>query len=501
MQSALVVQPAARPVLLRDVASLMFRHQRRLTVSFFTVVCLALVAALMLPRKYESSVKLLVERERADVVISPARNDAYQGVSAEISEAELNSELELLRTDDILRGVVMRTGLAGKNPSPEAIDQAVLRLNAALHLEPVNKSNIIGVTYSSTSPQLSANVLNTLTALFLEKNLRVRRPTGQYQFFDQQAERYKEQMAQIEKQLVASPIISPQLLRDRTLEKMVELKAAAAGTVAAIAEVQRRIASLKDLQTGMPERLVTERRTQDNPQLLQTMKGTLLTLELERDQLLAKYQPTYRPVQDLDRRIADTRAAIQLEESKPVREETTNQNTAYEWIRTEKAKAEAELQGLLGRQSADSHILSGYNEALSNLNTHGMQEQDLQREARSAEANYLLYSQKREEARISEELDQKKILNVVVVQSAFVPAVHVHRRRKLAMLGGIVAILISVAIVLISDFFDPRFRSPHELATFLDMPVLAAIPSSYELMKLNPTRRQERGVPKNGSLT
>jgi hypothetical protein len=33
------------------------------------------------------------------------------------------------------------------------------------------------------------------------------------------------------------------------------------------------------------------------------------------------------------------------------------------------------------------------------------------------------------------------------------------------------------------------------------MPVLAAIPSSYELMKLNPTRRQERGVPENGSLT
>jgi uncharacterized protein involved in exopolysaccharide biosynthesis len=498
MQPALVVQPAARPVLLRDVATLMFRHKRLLSISFFTVVCLALCAALLLPRKYESSVKLLVERERADVVISPERNDGYRGVSEEISEAELNSELELLRTDDILRAVVLRTGLAGINPSAAKVDQAVARLNASLHIEPINKSNIIGVTYRSTNPQLSANVLNTLTTLFLEKHLQVRRPNGQYQFFDQQAERYKQELAQVEKQVAASSVVSPQLLRDRTLEKLADLKAAAVGTNAEIAETERRIASLNDLETRTPERLVTERRTADNPQLLQNLKSTLLTLQLNRDQLLAKYEPTYRPVQDLDRRIMDTRAAIELEESKPVREETTNQNTAYEWIRTEMAKAQAELQGLRGRQSADTRILSDYNEDLRNLNTHGMEEQDLLREAKSAEANYLLYSQKREEARISEELDQRKILNVVVVQSAFVPATHVHQRKKLAMLGGIAALLLSLTVVLVSDFFDPRFRSSHELAAFLDVPVLAAIPSSSELTKLASAPKQEDSVPANG---
>jgi hypothetical protein len=149
------------------------------------------------------------------------------------------------------------------------------------------------------------------------------------------------------------------------------------------------------------------------------------------------------------------------------------------------AKAQADLQGLQGREAESQRILATYDEDLRRLNANGFGEQDLQREAASAEANYLLYSKKREEARISDELDQRKILNVVVVQAAAVPAIHVHQRKKMALLGMIVAILLSLGAVLVSDSFDPHFRSPEELEASLDIPVLAAIPSAYELTKLS----------------
>lgn len=500
MQSALVLQPAREPVLLRDVASLMFRHKWLLSISFFTVVWLSLGAALLLPRKYESSVKLLVERERANILISPERSDSDRGPTEEIGEAEMNSELELLRTDDILRNVVLQTGLAGNHPSPIKIDLAVARLKSGLHIEPINKSNIIDVTYRSTDPQLSAKVLNTLISLYFEKHLQVSRQTGEYQFFDRQAEYYKQQLAKLEKQLAASQVVSAELARDKMVDKVTDLRAAAAETGAAIAETERRIATLKELETRTPERLVTERKTEDNPQLLQTMKSTLLTLQLNRDQLLAKYQPDYRPVQDLNKSIADTQAAIALEESKPLRQETTNQNSAFEWIRTELAKSESELQGLRGRASADSRILASDDQDLHSLNAKGIEEEDLLREAKAAEANYLLYSQKREEARISGELDEKRIVNVVVVQSASVPATHVHQRKKLVLLGSIAAIMLSLAIVVVSDFFNPRFRSLHELTTSLDLPILAAIPSSYELTRINSPARRENGFPERSNV-
>jgi uncharacterized protein involved in exopolysaccharide biosynthesis len=497
MQQSLLVQSPAvlKPVPLRDVAAVMFRHKRLLSLSFFAVFCLGIVVAALMPRKYESSLKLLAARERTDAVITADRDSGNRFVSEEISEAELSSEVEMLRTDDLLRAVVLQTGLAGgPRPTPTQVDRAMLRLKASLNIEPINKSNLIGVTYRSTDPRLAASVLNTLASLFLTKQLEVRRPTGQYAFFDQQAEQYKRRLAEIEQRMADARIVAPQAMKEKTLQQVAELKAGLAGTQAAIAEAQRRIATLAELKSGTPERLTTEMRKSDNPQLLQNLKGTLLTLSLKRDELLAKFQPSFRPVQDVERQIADTRAALAAEESKPVREESTNENTTFEWIRTEMAKAQADLQGLRGREAASQRILATYNDDLRKLNTNGIGEQDLQRDAASAEANYLLYSKKREEARISDELDQRKILNVLVVQAAAVPAIHVHQKKKMALLGMIVAILLSLGAVLVSDSFDPHFRSPEELESSLDIPVLAAIPSAHELTKLS----WEPGAPLKG---
>jgi uncharacterized protein involved in exopolysaccharide biosynthesis len=492
MESPLVVQPVPAPVALRDVASVMFRHKRRLTTSFITILLLSLLTALLLPSRYEASVKLLVQHERADTVISADRRETYQSPTEEVSEADLDSEVELLRTDDILRKVVLQNGLAGRNPSPVKIDRAVVRLKGDLHVEPISKSNLIQVTYRSTSPQKSADVLNSLVSLYLGKHQDLRRSNGEYQFFDQQAALYKAQLDKIEKQLAGLSVVEPTLTRDQMVGKQADMVASSAETQAEIGETQKRIASLEALEKSTPERLVTEKKTADNPQLLQNMKSELLTLELERDQLLAKYQPSYRPVQDLNKRIADTQALIAQQESEPVREETTNQNTAYQWISTELAKAQAQLQGLEGKRNADSAILAASNENLRNLNSNAIQQQDLLLAEKNAEENYTLYTQKREEARISDELDAKRIMNVVVVQAATVPAVHVHQRGPIVLFGLMAAILFSLGIVLISDYFDPRFRSLRELASSLDVPVLAAIPSGHELTRISPTAfRQE----------
>jgi uncharacterized protein involved in exopolysaccharide biosynthesis len=484
MQSALIVQSAPQPVALREVASVMFRRKGLLSIVFFATIGAALCLAFLLPSQYQSSAKLLVQRARADAVISPERTVNYQPPSEEVSEADLDSELELLRTHDILRKVVLENELAGADPTDAEVDQAVERLNTKLKVDPIKKSNVIGLSYKSDDPKVSANVLNSLIALYLSKHQQVRRSGREYKFFEQQAEIYKKQLADAEKQIADAKFVAPQLTRDQMVGKRADLRASANETEAEIAEMEKRIASLKELEKSTPERLVTEKRVSDNPQLLQNLKATLLTLQLQRDQLTAKYQPTYRPVVDLDKRIADTKAAIAREESQPLHEETTNQNTAFEWIRTEMAKAQAQLQGLLGRRKANEMLLANDGQNLHNLNAESIQEQDLVRKAKTAEANYLLYSQKREEARISDELDANKILNVVVVQKAFVPATHVHQRSKIMLAGLGAALFLSLAAALLADFFDPKFRSADEVAAYLNVPVLASIPGPNELPRL-----------------
>jgi uncharacterized protein involved in exopolysaccharide biosynthesis len=480
----LPVHAGDKPVSMRNIAALMFRRKWLFSASFFGIFCLAVIAAALLPRTYESSLKLLVARERAETFVSAGRTEGSPYASDEISEAELSSEVELLRTDDLLRSVVLNQGLAGPHPTPLQVDKAVQQLSTRLKIGPINKSNLIQVTYRSGDPRRAAGVLNALASLFLAKEIAVR-PHGQYAFFDQQAAEYKQRLADIERQIAAARVVAPEERKVKTVDQVTELQTNLSATRAQIAEVERRIATLSQLKTTLPERMTTESKTSDNPQLLQTLKATLLTLELKRDELLSKYQPGYRPVQDVEKEIADTRAALARQQAQPLREETTDRNSTFEWVRTELAKSQTELQGLQGREAASQKILNEYQSELRTLNQLGLGEGDLQREAKTAEANYLLYSQKREEARISDELDRKGVLNVMVVQPAAVPTLHVHQRKKLAALGTFAAIVLGLSVVLLFDSLDPRFRSSDEITTSLDIPVLAAIPGTYELTRLS----------------
>ena len=92
-------------------------------------------------------------------------------VRSEVTEEELNSEIELLQSEDVLRQVVLSNGLDQRKSlreyvfgpmSPEKrIAKATARLQDALQIEPIKKSDLISVTYTSQDPQLAARVLRT----------------------------------------------------------------------------------------------------------------------------------------------------------------------------------------------------------------------------------------------------------------------------------------------------------------------------------------------------
>ena len=89
------------------------------------------------------------------------------------------------------------------------------------------------------------------------------------------------------------------------------------------------------------------------------------------------------------------------------------------------------------------------------------------------------YEKKREEARISNALDIRRIVNVAVAEAPTVPALPDGLRRLILLaLGLVFAAIASVTLALIIDYFDPSFRTPDEVEHFLGCPVLAAFPKS-----------------------
>jgi uncharacterized protein involved in exopolysaccharide biosynthesis len=477
----------------RDLIAIGFRHQRAIIITFCAILLGAVLAAVLQPYKYQATTEFLLERSRMDPVVSPGQDNNSAVIRSEVTEEELNSEAELVQSDDVLRQVVLATGLQKhrrflsvigiQDTEQEKIAKAIGRLRKELAIETVKKSNLISISYSSSDPRLAARVLQALDEAYLQKNLAVHHPPGEFEFFDQEAQSYQKNLADAEGQLKTFSEqeggVSPQLARDITLQKLNEFAANLQQTYADIATTDKRIEALQKQSGTTPQRMTTEQHSTDDAQVLQGLKSTLMSLELKRTELLTKYQPTYPLVQEVDKQLAETRDSIASEESKPLREETTDRNPTYAWINEELAKAQADEAGLKARAAATQAIIAKYQANAHDLEQKGIVQQDLLRKVKTEEENYLLYQHKREEARMTDALDRTRILNVAIAEQPTVPALPSNSRSSVLLLGMLLATCVSLGTAFILEYANPSFRTPTEVYSELSIPVLAAVPHEF----------------------
>ena len=453
------------------------------------------LAVILMPADYQGSTKFLIERARMDPVVSSGHEAG--AVKSEVTEEELNSEVELLKSDDVMRQVVVAAGLNQhksmlgfmdpllsrlglKHSEDQKIAEAAARLGKNLQIQLVKKSTLITVTYSSSDPKLVAKVLQALDEAYLQKNLAVHHPPGEFQFFEQEAETYQKSLTDAEAQLTAFSRqqggVSPQLARDITLQKLSDFAANLQQTYADIASTEQRIDDLQKQAGTTPQRLTTQSSSSDDAAVLQGMKNTLISLELKRTGLLTKYQPTYPLVQEVDKEISDTKASIATEESKPLRAETTDRNPTYAWISEELAKAKADQAALRAKAASIQAIVARYQATAHDLEEKGILQQDLLRKVKTDEDNYLLYEHKREEARTTDALDRKRILNVAIAEQPIVPSIQTNTRWLVLLAGLLLALAAPIGLAFVLEYTNSSFRTPSEVFAELNIPVLAAVP-------------------------
>jgi uncharacterized protein involved in exopolysaccharide biosynthesis len=474
----------------RDLVAIGFRHKRPVLIIFFAILLGAVLAALIQPAEYKATTKFLIEHQRVDPIVSADKDTGV--VRLDVPEEELNSEVELLQSGDVLQNVVLASGLHQhrtllsrwvKGSEPKRIAKAVELLRKELQIAVVRKSDLISVSYTSSNPQLAVRVLQALADAYVQKNLAVHHPPGEFQFFDQETENYKKNLAYAETQLKTFSEqeggVSPQLARDITLQKLSDFTASLQQTYADIAAAERRIDALEKQSGTTPQRLTTQLRAVDDVQVLQGLKTTLINLELKRTELLTKYQPTYPLVQEVDKEIADTLSSITREESKPVRDETTDRNPTYAWINEELAKAKADDSGLQARAAAIQATVARYQGKAHDLEEKGIVQQSLLRKVKTEEENYLLYQHKREEARMTDVLDSRRILNVAVAEAPTMPAIPSNSPWTVLFLGTLLATSISVAMAFTLEYTDSSLRTPSDVLSELNIPVLAAVPRNH----------------------
>src|SRR5260221_9793896 len=360
---------------LRDLVGMAFRRRRVIILAFAGLMAGFILAILILPSTYEAEMKILVQRERVDPVVSTEPNVSQSDRNLTLDE--ITSEVELFQSRDSLEKTVVDCGLyEPKNPwSIGAIElrvlgalglaadkdtriyKAVLKMETKdLQVIPLNASDIIKVTYQSESPRLAAQVLKELADLYLAKHTAVHRPQGTADFFELQAQQYKTELAASEAQLVQftreTGVVSADFEKQVTLQKINDFDLSLQQTLASIAETEKRLRTLEAEDGAVPARVTTQIKVADNPQLMAHLKTKLLDRELKRTELLERYDPSYPLVREVETKISGTLTSIAEAERRGIREETTDQDPAHAWVNTEIEKAKADLIGFQARASA-----------------------------------------------------------------------------------------------------------------------------------------------------
>jgi len=475
---------------MRELAMILFRQGKLFVVVSSLVFAISIVFAFA-GASYKAHMRVLVRRGRSDPPATPQPNAPPDFSRVEVSEEELNSEVELLKDGDVLRRVVVANDLETHDwlgwlrpheTQAARVERAAKRLSNRLNVEAIKKTDIIAVSYDAPDPALAAHVLQSLATTYLEKHMEVHRPGGQLHFFDEQTAESRVQLEEAEKKLLdftgLHNVVVAAQERDMALQRMNDVEANVKSTQLEMSETEERIRELKAQLTLLPERSVTQVRTADNPELLRALKANLLDLQLKRIQLLTKFEPGHRLVLEVDEQIAQAKSAIASEKSNPIRDETSDQSVNYEWAKAELQKAEVEARGLQARQQTARIQLAEYRTLARQLGQAAIVQDDLTNSEKAADDNYLLYVKKREEARMGDALDQGGIVNVAMAEAPVVPALPKWPPAIVVVVGFFAALSLGTGAAFAGDFLDPALRTPEEVFTCLQIPVLASLPEA-----------------------
>ncbi len=473
---------------LRELATVLFRR-RRVFVCVSGLVLAAAVVFAFAGTTYRANMKVLVRRGRADAPVSAVENAPLDLMRMAITEEDLNSEVELLRDDEVLRRVVQETGIGGRDwlhflrmreGNPERVERAARRLAKKLKVEPVKKTNLIAVSYSADDPRVAASVLQSVERIYLEKHMEVHRPAGQFRFFEQQRGESRLQLEEAKGKLLEFTarhgVVAAAQQRDLALQKLSEVDGNYRQTRIELAETQQRVWELADQVTRLPERTTTQVRISDNPELLKALKGSLLDLQLKRTQLLTKYEPSHRLVQEVDEQIGQAEATIAAEIALPLRDETTDKNAHYEWAKSELQLAQVQLKALQAREAATARQETAYGAMARQFGEDAITQDDLLSREKAAQENYLLYVRKQEEARMDDALDERGIVDVAIAEHPVAPALPEWSTWTVLAIGLAAAGVTGTGAAFAADYMDPAFRDPDDVRAYLNSPVLASLP-------------------------
>ncbi len=469
------------PILL--ALSALFRHHRL----FLYVLCitfgLAVALAAVTKRQYRSEMKYLVQNARSTVLLSPDHTSS--SIVNGVTEEELNSELAILQSDDVLSAV------ADPGWSPEdAMHKSKKELRSHskkmssmvshLTVDPIGKEDIMSVSFMADTPQEATQTLSALSRAYLARHEQLRRPNGTSTFFEGQAKHYENQWNSAVRQLVefqqANHLVSVPDVEESLQRSLLADEEALRNNDLRLRESDAGIRQANLLMSSVPERQQTQQRTVPSEQLLQQLKASVVGLKNRRTELLNRYKPEDRLVTEVDQQIVDTQRAIDDQSARDNIENTSDVNPAWQHLKTSLVEEQVQREALLGARLELQRNLDDLKSQLSHAQDLELTFDQLRSQAEEAQANCKAFTEKRDLAQVEDAMDQSKLLNVALMENPTFSQIPARPKPMLNVVLGIpTALLMATAAVYFAEMGRKTIGTPLELGAVSRHRVLASI--------------------------
>lgn len=517
-------------------------RRRKLLISgvFLLVVISGMAATLMITPKYKATMSLLISRDRIDAKISSSER-LPDVVQAAISDEEFNSELELIKSGEVIEGAVRELNLVSNReplnnswlsnlrtkiksvfydfpPRVSAetktkeeqsddftIEKAVNRVAENLDVVPTKKSRIIKISYTDTDPIRAKNTLEQIYQKYVELHVQLNEKLHAEQVFNEQTAAYNRKLKSSTDKLktfdtqngISGADSGTQ--REMLLKQLFDTQAQLVSTQTEIVETEQRVGDLQTKIKAQPEQIQTG-ATSKYVSALDRMKEELIQLEQQRTQLLQKYQPNSRVVQDNEGRIKQLKKSVAEETANPPQEKSFALNDLRRRLESDLSNAQTNLVGLREREKKLSPLVAELRSQGMQFNSKSIERTGLERDRSVNEEAYLLYQKKARENEISQAMNKELVMNFAVVDAPRTDGEPINPKPMLNLIvlmfvgatagfaGAIVLDKLSAANQ--PDEYD-LIGAAHEIEGRLNLPILITIPVFEQ-----PEIKQVRPKPK-----
>jgi uncharacterized protein involved in exopolysaccharide biosynthesis len=484
MQDSLEVYSASN-LSLRVAIEAFFRRRRLYFGAALSVLLVTLVVTLLTPKQYLSETKFLVQNARENVVVT-AEQTTPRNIANNLTEEQVNSELEILQSHDVLDQVADPewTRLAPSQRTPDTARRHQKRLKVfekRFGAEIVRKTNIIKVSLLADSPERAQEQLEKISTAYFTERKHLHRPKGASEFFASEAERTRKTWDEASLKLAAFQE-EHQLLtlpdREAKLEAQItESEGHFFGARSTLHELDAQLSEASRWMNEMPSRQTTQEKASQNQASVEKLSTLLVELQNKRTAMLTKFTASDRLVRELDQQIATTQSALNDALLTTSHERTTDVDPAWQSVHTNYVQNQINRRATVERRAQLKARLATLKQELTTARALTVQFNNMEAQVNELKENYRLYAQKRDQAQIEDAMDDHNLINVAVAQRPTLAYVAERPRPLLnALLGSVTAIFLGLCVVYFAEMGRNTIATPRELDGISRYPLLATVP-------------------------